>query len=396
MDLIYLDHNATTPVREEVLEAMLPYYREGFGNPSSVHRCGREARQAVEAAREKVAALLGCETPEVVFTGSGTESDNQAVKGAFLARRQSGDHLITSRIEHHAVLHTVEYLQREFGARATYLGVDQQGMVSPQELKGAIDGRTILVSVMHANNEVGTIQPLAELAGICRERKVLLHTDAVQTFGKLDTDVNRLGVDLLSLSAHKIYGPKGVGALYIRKGTRLHPLIHGGGHERNRRAGTENVAGIVGLGTAAELAAREREPEEARLVDLRERLWQGIRKFIPQVRRNGHPLRSLAGTLNVSFEYIEGEGILLYLDMKGIASSSGSACTSGSLEPSHVLAAMGVPTEVAQGSLRFSLGRGTDARQVDFTVEVLAQAVAKLREMSPLTPPSCGREGKSG
>ncbi len=395
MDLIYLDHNATTPVREEVLEAMLPYYRGGFGNPSSVHRFGREARQAVEAAREKVAALLGCDPAEVVFTGSGTESDNQAVKGAFLAHRQKGDHLITSRIEHHAVLHTVEYLQREFGARATYLGVDQQGLVSPQELEGAIDDRTILVSVMHANNEVGTIQPLAELAGICRERKVLLHTDAVQTFGKLDTDVGRLGVDLLSLSAHKIYGPKGVGALYIRRGTRLHPLVHGGGHERNRRAGTENVAGIVGLGTAAELAAREREAEEARLTELRERLWQGIRKSIPQVRRNGHPQRSLAGTLNVSFEYIEGEGILLYLDMKGIAASSGSACTSGSLEPSHVLAAMGVPTEIAQGSLRFSLGRGTDARQVDFTVEVLAQAVAKLREMSPIAPPACGREGKS-
>ncbi len=396
MEHIYLDHNATTPVRTEVLQAMLPFYGPEFGNPSSIHSLGREARRAVEGSREKLAAALNCDPAEVVFTGSGTESDNQAIKGAVFANRAKGDHIITTKIEHHAVLHTFEYLQKYFNIRTTFLGVDRYGLVDPEELKRSINGQTILVSVMQANNEVGTIQPLAELAGICRENKVLFHSDAVQAFGKLETDVNELGVDLLSLSAHKIYGPKGSGALYVKKGTRLHPLIHGGGHEKNRRAGTENVAGIAGLGAAAELAAGERLFQQGHLTALRERLWQGIEKNIPSVRRNGHPRNSLPGTLNVSFEYIEGEGILLSLDMKGIAASSGSACTSGSLEPSHVLAAMGVPTEIAQGSLRFSLGRDNTEEQVDYTVKVLAQAVARLREMSPIAPrTSCGLEGKS-
>ncbi|MBU1356624.1 MAG: cysteine desulfurase NifS [Candidatus Edwardsbacteria bacterium] len=396
MEHIYLDHSATTPVREEVLQAMLPFYGPKFGNPSSIHSLGREVRQSIEASREKVAAALACDPSEVVFTGSGTESDNQAIKGAVFANRDKGDHIITTKIEHHAVLHTFEYLQKHFNIRTTFLGVDRYGLVDPEELRRAINQKTILVSVMQANNEVGTIQPLPELANICRENKVLFHSDAVQAFGKLETDVKTLGVDLLSVSAHKIYGPKGVGALYVKKGTRLHPLIHGGGHEKNRRAGTENVAGIAGLGAAAELAAGERLVQWDRLTALRERLWQGIEKNILHVRRNGHPEKSLPGILNVSFEYIEGEGILLSLDMKGIAASSGSACTSGSLEPSHVLAAMGVPTEIAQGSLRFSIGRGNTEEQMDYTVGVLSQAVARLREMSPIAPrASCGINSKS-
>lgn len=396
MEQIYLDHNATTPVREEVLQAMLPFYGPRYGNASSIHALGREAKKAIEQSREKVAAILKCDPSEVVFTGSGTEADNQAIKGVVFANREKGNHIITTRIEHHAVLHTFEYLQKYFDIKTTFLGVDRNGRVDPEELKKSITQNTILVSVMHANNEVGTVQPMPELAEICHQHKIVFHTDAVQSFGKLATEVKELGVDLLSLSAHKIYGPKGVGALYIKKGTRMHPLIHGGGHERNRRAGTENVAGITGLGVASELAFQEMARQGQRLAALRERLWQGIEKNIPYVRRNGHPEMSLPGTLNVSFEYIEGEGILLSLDMKGIAASSGSACTSGSLEPSHVLAAMGVPTEVAQGSLRFSLGRDNTEKQADYTVEVLTQAVSRLREMSPISPrSSCGLEGKA-
>lgn len=391
METIYLDHNATTPLRPEVLEAMLPYLRERYGNASSIHTPGREARKAVEEARIKVARSLGCDQSEVVFTGSGTEADNQAIKGAFFSLREKRGRLVTSRIEHHAVLHTVEYLEKHHGARACFLGVDGHGLVDPEALRACLDDSTALVSVMHANNEVGTVQPVAELAAVCRERGALFHTDAVQTFGKLDCDVGKLGVDLLSLSAHKIYGPKGVGALFVRRGTRLHSLVHGGSHERSRRAGTENVAGIVGLGAAAELALREREEECRKLSALRDRLWQGIQASIPEVRRNGHPERTLPGTLSVCFRYIEGESVLLMLDMKGIACSSGSACTSGSLEPSHVLAAMGVPTEEAQGSVRFSLGRGNTEAEVDRTVEVLQEAVAKLRSMSPIAPPgNCG------
>ncbi len=392
MDRIYFDNNATTPLRSEVLEAMLPYLRDHYGNASSIHATGRQARQAVEAARAKVAQALNCDPSEVVFTGSGTEADNQAIKGAYFALGRQRPHLVTSRIEHHAVLHTVEYLEKHHGAQATYLEVDGQGLVNLEQLRSCLSDKTALVSVMHANNEVGTVQPISEMVALCRERGALFHTDAVQTFGKLDCDVRALGVDLLSLSAHKIYGPKGVGALYIRKGTRLHSLIHGGGHERGRRAGTENVAGIVGLGAAAELAMREREEECRRLSQLRDRLWQGIQSAIADVRRNGHPERSLPGTLSVCFRYIEGESVLLMLDLKGIACSSGSACTSGSLEPSHVLAAMGVPTEEAQGSVRFSLGRYNTEEEVDQVVEVLKESVAKLRAMSPLAP-SAGCSG---
>ncbi len=391
MKTIYFDHNATTPLRPEVLEAMLPFLKDRYGNASSLHTPGREARKAVEDSRLKVARALGCEQSEVVFTGSGTEADNQAIKGAFFALRDARDQLITSKIEHHAVLHTVEYLEKHHGAKAGYLGVDYQGRVDPGALRAALTDRTALVSVMHANNEVGTVQPVAELAAASHERGAFFHSDAVQTFGKLDCDVGKLGVDLLSLSAHKIYGPKGVGALYVRRGTRLHPLVHGGGHERNRRAGTENVAGIVGLGAAAELAFREREEECRKLASLRDRLWDGIQASVKEVRRNGHPEKALPGTLSVCFRYIEGESVLLMLDMKGIACSSGSACTSGSLEPSHVLAAMGVPTEEAQGSVRFSLGRGNTEEEVDLALAVIKEAVAKLRSMSPIAPAgTCG------
>ncbi len=382
MEAIYMDHNATTPLRAEVLEAMLPYLKEEFGNASSIHAFGRRAAMGINEARKKVAGALGCRPEEVVFTSGGTEADNLAIKGTAYARREKGDHIITTPIEHHAVLHTCQYLEKQ-GFRITYLPVDEYGMVDPDEVRKAITDRTILVSVMHANNEVGTIQPLAEIGRITREKGVLFHTDAVQTFGKLPTKVDELGVDLLSLSAHKIYGPKGVGALYVRQGTPLDPLLHGGHHERNRRAGTENVAGIVGLGRAAELALAEMEEEAARLTALRERLWEGIAASIPGVRRNGHPTHTLPGTLNVCFEYMEGESIVLGLDMKGVAVSTGSACTSDSLEPSHVLLAMGVPPVIAQGSIRFSLGRDNTTEQVDYVVATLPAIIEPLRAMSP-------------
>jgi cysteine desulfurase len=392
MKPIYMDHNATTPLRAEVLEAMLPYLKESFGNASSIHAFGREAAKGINQARQQVAAALGCQPEEVVFTGCGTEADNQAIKGIAYAHRERGDHIITTPIEHHAVLHTCQYLERQ-GFQVTYLPVDQYGMVDPDDVRQAITNRTVLLSVMHANNEVGTVQPLAEIGRIAREKGVTLHTDAVQTFGKLPTKVDELGVDLLSLSAHKLYGPKGVGALYVRKGTRLDPLLHGGHHERNRRAGTENVAGIVGLGRAVELALVEMEEEAGRLATLRDRLWESIAAHVEGVRRNGPPLallrasptQALPGTLNVCFEYIEGESIILSLDMKGVAVSSGSACTSDSLEPSHVLLAMGVEPAIAQGSVRFSLGRDNTAEQVDHVLAELIPIIERLRAMSPFS-----------
>lgn len=378
---IYMDHNATTPLREEVLEAMLPYLRDEFGNASSLHAFGIRARRAVEAAREQVAAALGAQPREIVFTGCGTEADNQAIKGVAFANRNRGDHIITSRIEHKAVLETCEYLEKH-GFRVTYLPVDQYGMVNPDDVAEAITDRTILVSVMFANNEVGTIQPVAEIARVCRERGVYFHTDAVQAVGKLPIDVKQLGVDLLSLSAHKFYGPKGVGALYVRRGVKIDPLLHGGHQEWGLRAATENVAGIVGLGRALELRLTEMEAEAQRLTALRERLYQGIISQIDHAYLNGHPTRRLPGTLSISFDYIEGEGIILGLDLEGVAVSSGSACTSASLEPSHVLLAMGVHPATAQGSIRFSLGRGNTEEDVDYVLEVLPPIVRRLREMS--------------
>lgn len=381
--MIYVDHNATTPVRPEVLESMLPFYGPIYGNASSLHGFGREAKDGLERAREQVAKVLGARPDEVCFTGGGTEADNLAVKGVAWANRDRGNHLITSQVEHHAVFNTCEYLEKQ-GFKVTYLPVDSEGRVDPGDVEKAITKETLLVSIMQANNETGTVQPIAEIGRIARKRGVYFHSDAVQAFTKLPTGVDELGVDLLSLSGHKIYGPKGVGCLYIRKGTKLDPLVHGGHHERNRRAGTENVPGIVGLGKAAELGAGEMSEEAKKLATLRDRLQEGILARIPEVRINARNARRLPGTLSVCFQYVEGESILLGLDLKGIAASSGSACSSGAIEPSYVLTAMGVPPEEARGSVRFSLGRQNTEQEVDRVVGELVAILARLRAMSPL------------
>jgi cysteine desulfurase len=381
MKRIYMDHNATTPLREEALVAMLPYLQEEFGNPSSLHAFGRQARRAIETAREQVATTLGTRPREIVFTGCGTESDNQAIKGVAYANRGQGDHVVTTQVEHKAVLQACQYLEKQ-GFRVTYLPVDQYGVVDPGDVARAITGQTVLVSVMFANNEVGTVQPIAEIGRICQERGVTFHTDAVQAVGKLPVDVAELGVDLLSLSAHKFYGPKGIGALYVRQGVKIDPLLHGGHQEWGRRAATENVAGIVGLGRAIELRREEMAAEVDRLTALRKRLHEGIVARIDHVYLNGHPTRRLPGTLSLCFDYVEGEGIIMGLDLAGIAVSSGSACTSASLEPSHVLLAMGVQPATAQGSIRFSLGRENTEEDVDHVLEALPPVVERLRAMS--------------
>jgi len=379
---IYLDHNATTPTDLRVVEAMLPYFSNQYGNPSSIYRFASEANEAKESAREKVAKLLGAKPEEIVFTSGGTEADNFAIKGIAYANKNKGNHIITSKIEHHAVLNTCKYLEKQ-GFKVTYVSVDKYGVVDLDELRDAITDKTILITIMHANNEVGTIEPIVEIGKIAKENEIYFHTDAVQTVGKIPTNVYELGCDLLSLSGHKFYGPKGVGALYIRKGTRIDPLIHGGHHERNRRAGTENVPGIVGLGRACEIALEERDREEIKLRELRDRLHQGIFSKIDDIILTGHPEHRLAGTFSICVKYVEGESMLLNLDLEGIAASSGSACTSGSLEPSHVLLAMGIPHEIAHGSLRFSLGRGNTEEDVDRVIEVLPRIVNRLRTMSP-------------
>ncbi|MDK2901478.1 MAG: cysteine desulfurase [Thermosediminibacterales bacterium] len=380
---IYVDHAATTPIRSEVLEEMMPYLTERFGNPSSIYSYGREAKKAIEEAREKVAKAIGADPLEIYFTGSGTEADNWAIIGTAFANRNKGNHIITSSIEHHAVLHTCEYLEKQ-GFSVTYLPVDEFGMVKLETLKKSINDRTILVTIMHANNEIGTIQPIKEIGEFLKEKDITFHTDAVQTVGKIPVNVKDLKVDMLSLSAHKIYGPKGIGALYIRKGIKIHPYIHGGAQERKRRAGTENVAGIVGLGKAIELAISNMEGQIEYLTSLRDKLIKGIQEKIPYVRINGHPTQRLPHNVNMCFEFIEGESLLLNLDMKGICASSGSACTSGSLEPSHVLLAIGLPHEIAHGSLRLTLGKDNTQEDVDYILEVLPQIVNKLRDMSPL------------
>jgi len=380
--MVYLDNNATTPVDRRVYEAMSPYLFEKFGNPSTLYSIGAEARAAVEEARKRVADLVGAKPDEIVFTGCGSESDNMALKGVAFAHMERGKHIIVSSVEHHAVLNTAAYLEK-IGFEVTYLPVDRYGMVDPDDLRRAIRTDTILVSVMLANNEIGTIQPIKELCLVSHERGVLFHTDAVQAAGKLRIDVEELGVDLLSLSAHKIYGPKGVGALYIRKGTKVHPLIHGGHQERGRRAGTENVAGIVGFGKAAEIALQEMEEEAVRIAGLRDRLEGGILERIEDVLINGHPEKRLPNTTNISFRYIEGEAIILKLASHGIFASTGSACSSDTLEPSHVLMAIGLSPEVGHGSVRFSLGKFNTADDVDRTLEVLPEVVSNLREMSP-------------
>jgi len=361
---------------------MLPYYREKFGNASSIHTFGQEARAAVEEAREKVAQLIHADPSEIVFTSGGTESDNYAIKGVAYALRDRGRHIITSKAEHHAVLHTCEYLESQ-GFKVTYLSVDRYGMVDPDDVRRSITDQTILITVMHVNNEVGTINPIEEIGAIAREKGVYFHTDAVQSYGKIPIDVRKQPVDLLSLSGHKIYGPKGIGALFIRRGTRMEKLIHGGGHERNRRAGTENVPAIVGLGKAAEICSQRMEEEGQRLARLRDHFYRSLSERVPGVVLHGHPTQRLPGNLHVSFEGVEGEAVLLSLDLKGIAASSGSACTSGSTEPSHVLMAMGVPPEVARGGLRFTLGRSTTLEDIDYVVEALEEIVIRLRKLAP-------------
>ncbi|HET7875139.1 MAG TPA: cysteine desulfurase family protein [Methylomirabilota bacterium] len=377
---VYLDHNASTPVHPEVMAAMLPYFTERFGNPSSVHGFGREAREGVDAAREQMARFLGVGQDEIVFTSGGTESDNLAVKGVAMARGKG--HLITSQIEHHAVLRAVQSLET-LGFEATYVPVDAYGMVDPDDVKRALRPDTILISIMHANSEVGTIQPVSDIGRIAREAGIPFHVDGVQTFGKVPVGVDAFGIDLLSFSSHKIYGPKGVAGLYIRKGTKMVSIQHGGEHERRRRAGTENVSGIVGFAKAVELRARDMADEAVRLAALRNRLWEGINARVPDVRLNGHPTRRLPGTCNMCFRHVESESIVLGLDLKGVGVSAGSACTSGNVEPSYVLVAMGVPLDWAMGSVRCSLGRSTTAGDIDYVIECAEPLVAKLRSAMP-------------
>jgi len=380
---IYLDNAATTPVDKKVLEAMLPYYSDIFGNPSSLHSHGQEAKKAIEEAREKVAKALGADFDEIYFTSGGSESDNWALKGVAYALKEKGNHIITTEIEHHAVLHTCRYLEKE-GFKVTYLPVDEYGLVKPEDLKKAITDKTILVSIMFANNEIGTIEPIEELVKIAHEKNVYFHTDAVQAVGNVPIDVKKLDVDLLSLSAHKIYGPKGVGALYIKKGVKIHSLIQGGTQERNRRAGTENVPGIVGLGEAIELITKNLDSHINKLTFLRDKLINGILEKIPYTRLNGHPTKRLPGNVNVSFEFIDGESLILNLDMAGICASSGSACTSGSLEPSHVLLAIGLSKELARGSLRLTIGKDNTEEDIDKVLEALPQIVKRLRSISQI------------
>ena len=380
-ELIYLDYSSTSPTAPEVLEAMLPYLKEGYGNPSSIYRLAQEAREAVDSSREEVADLLGAHPSEIYFTGGGTEANNWAIKGIAFASKKKENHLITSKIEHHSVLRVCQYLET-LGFRVTYVDVDKYGVVDTDQIVDSITRETALITIMYANNEVGTIQPVNEIARLAKEKGVPFHTDAVQVVGKVPVDVAELSADLLSISGHKFYGPKGIGVLYIRRGTKLHSLHHGGHHERGMRAGTENVPGIVGLGRASQLA-REGIKEEERIKRLRDRLWEGLSSRIDDLLLNGHPVKRLAGTLNVCVKYEEGESMLLHLDMERIAASSGSACTSGSLEPSHVLTAMGIPPEVAHGSLRFSLGRETVDDEIERVIEVLPPIVERLRAISP-------------
>ena len=383
MKRIYLDYAATTPTCPEVAKAMLPYFTEVFGNPSSIYSYGQEAKGAIEEARIQVAELIGTRDEEIVFTSGGTEADNFAIKGVAFANKNKRDHVIISSIEHHAVIETCKFLEKR-GFNVTYLPVDEYGLVDPGDVKKAITNKTILISVMHANNEIGTIEPIDEIGKIAKDAGIYFHTDAVQTVGHIPVDVNELGVDLLSMSAHKLYGPKGIGALYIRKGTKLASFIHGGEQERRWRAGTENVPGIVGLGRAAELARQKMSEEAERLAYLRDKLIKGILERIDHTHLNGHPSRRLPNNVNVSVDFVEGESMLLNLDLEGICASTGSACSSSSLEPSHVLLAMGLSHEHAHGSLRLTLGKWTTDGMIEQVLDVLPRIVAKLRAISPL------------
>jgi cysteine desulfurase len=380
---IYLDYAATTPTDEEVVKAMLPYFTDIFGNPSSIHSFGQQAKGAVEEGREKIASLLGAKCKEIIFTSGGTESNNLALKGVAYANRDKGNHIITSRIEHRAAIEPCKSLEKQ-GFKVTYLPVDGCGLVNPEDVQKAITDRTILISIIHANNEIGTIEPIAEIGRIARERAIYFHTDAVQTFGHLLINVDELNVDLLSMSAHKLYGPKGVGALYVRQGAKMVPFMQGGEQERRRRASTENVPGIVGFGKAVELAQSIMDEEVKRLTALRDKSIEGILGKINHTRLNGHPTERLPNNVNISIEFVEGESVLLNLDLEGIACSTGSACSSSTLEPSHVLLALGLSPEIAHGSLRFTLGRFTTEEEIDYLLEVLPKIVRKLRSMSPL------------
>lgn len=380
---IYMDHAATTYTKPEVLEEMIPYFTTHFGNPSSIYSLSRETKKAIDVARDKVAKSINANGNEIYFTGGGSEADNWAIKGIASAHKAKGNHIITTTIEHHAVLHTCEYLAKN-GFEITYLPVDEYGLINIKDLENAITDKTILVSIMFANNEIGTIEPIKEIGALCRSKKIFFHTDAVQAVGHIPVDVKEMNIDLLSLAAHKFYGPKGVGALYVRKGIKIDNLVHGGGQERNRRAGTENVAGIVGLGRAIELAVEHMEGNNKKLVYLRDKLINGLLE-IPHTRLNGpRGEKRLPGNSNVCFRFIEGESILLMLDAMGIAASSGSACTSGSLDPSHVLLSIGLPHEIAHGSLRLSLGDATTEEEVDYVLETVPKIIQRLRDMSPL------------
>jgi len=383
MKKIYLDNAATTPTDTRVLQAMLPYFTEVYGNPSSLHAFGQEAKHAIEDARYGIAAFIGAKPEEIIFTSGGTESNNCAIKGIAYARREKGNHIITSKIEHHAILEPCHSLEKQ-GFEITCIPADKHGLVDPADVEKAITEKTILISIMHANNEIGTIQPIAEIGKIARGKGVYFHTDAVQTLGHLPIDVNDLNVDILSASGHKLHGPKGVGILYVRKGVRMHPFMHGGDQEKGRRASTHNVPGIVGFGKAVELAKAEMGKEIEQLTFLRDKLIKGIISTIGFTRLNGHPTQRLPNNVNVSISYVEGESMLLNLDMEGIACSTGSACTSSSLEPSHVLMAIGLPHELAHGSLRFTLGRPTSEDDIVYVLAVLPAIVGKLRSMSPL------------
>ena len=382
---IYLDHAATTGVRPEALEEMLPYFSEKMGNPSSIYFLGQETKKAVDLARERVAKALGAEPSEIFFTAGGSEADNLAIKGVAMANSNKGKHIITSKIEHPAVLNTCKYLSK-MGFEISYIDVDEDGKIKLDDLKSAIREDTILISVMFANNEIGTIQPIKEIGEIAKEKNIYFHTDAVQAVGNVKIDVKEMNITMLSLSAHKFYGPKGTGVLYIKKGTKIDSLIHGGAQEGKKRAGTENVAGIVGLGKAIELADQDLDRYNAKLLKLRERLIEGVMGSIPHVRLNGHRNDRLPGNVNFSFSFIEGESLLLMLNLKGICGSSGSACSSGSLDPSHVLMAIGLDHATAHGSLRLTIGEENTEEDIDYTIEALKEVVEKLRIMSPLKP----------
>ena len=382
-EYIYMDNAATTPIKEEVLEAMMPFLKEKYGNPSSIYSLGQTSKVAIEKAREQVAEAIGAKKEEIYFTASGSESDNWAIKGLAYKNKEKGNHIITSSIEHHAVLHTCQYLEKN-GFEVTYIGVDKDGLVDLEELKSAIKDTTILITIMAANNEIGTIEPVKEIGEIAKSKGIVFHTDAVQAMGSIKIDVKDMNIDLLSISAHKIYGPKGIGALYIKKSLRIDPLITGGGQERNKRAGTENVPAIVGMGKAMELAYENLEEHNKRLIYLRDKLIEKIEDNIDEIKLNGHRTKRLSNNVNFSFKYIEGESLLLSLDMVGIAGSSGSACTSGSLDPSHVLLNIGLTHEIAHGSLRLSLGDFNKEEELDYVVEELKKIVERLRMMSPL------------